>query len=211
MDPGKIQTFLHHWPYSMNNFDNCWELVVHSSLNIYYCMDFLTCPKIDTQVQGTTVFMSPQTCGTCQKPWFYSSKSMPVPEFYYPRLLGCLACKTAMPITLPWWLIVRLYWLPHPLLLLVPNLLNKVKRKKPFNRTIYMVHHRAWSGWEYLYSHGTGCQSVAGSFPVSPSTHSHLGGVRKVRWMDFPKLQSEQSLPGFELTTLQSGVPTPCH
>jgi hypothetical protein len=60
-----------------------------------------------------------------------------------------------------------------------------------------------WSGWEYFYSSWTGCQSVAGSSPVSPGTHSHLGGVG---WMDFPKLQSEESLPGFELMTHRSGV-----
>jgi hypothetical protein len=63
-----------------------------------------------------------------------------------------------------------------------------------------------WSGCEYFYSPWTGCQSQDLSSPVSFGTHSHLGGVRKVGWMDYPKLQSEQSLPGFGLTTLRSWV-----
>jgi hypothetical protein len=46
-----------------------------------------------------------------------------------------------------------------------------------------------WIGCQYFLFPWTGCQSVAGSYRVSPGTHSHVGGVRKMEWMDFPKLQ----------------------
>jgi hypothetical protein len=70
-----------------------------------------------------------------------------------------------------------------------------------------------WSGWEYFYSSWTGRQSVTGSSPASPGTHSHLvaGWSEESGVNGFSQAPKRTALAGILIHDLPIMSPTTYH